>query len=626
MRRATAAIVLLVSAALAGAQEAPPPGPGTTPAAPHPAVALGRRAAGALASRAVIPRVVVVPDAASYAEAIASWTPETIYPVLIDDGSWEASEDIARFVRAFRPESVDRWAFTGARRPGGAMRARRAVPDARELAEGALARSWGIGQAGSEEGSSAPGAGALLQRWLGLERVPPGVIVADERDPAWAAALALAAGRGQPILWTTLPKLQVDGPMTVEEAELLCARIEEFCAACNLPWRDLGDAIDAVTVCAALPARIQTSAEEFAATTDRLGRLGDGARWAWCGQVFGSEPQSAYRAMCSLFLRLDTAWLFDGYGSGQPWVQWDATAAARMLEEAGLFVALDDEPRNKVPDWRLRAERPVRADVIMVNSSGNRGWFDLSGGRAQPGDIPVLDAPSLLHMVHSWSAVAPGRRATVAGRWLERGVYAYIGSVHEPFLQAFVPTPVFAERLVQGAALGGAARIEGRPVWRIAVLADPLIARGDKPAPSTAALPLEDAAPVEESMKQAAGAKRYAEAVSALALLGRDVEGARLFAAVVREEPEALDADLARAALFPLFRTGMDDEFVRAYGALSPEMAGEGAAVDALWHVGRRVAREGGDYREAALTLMTAHMREDQREEDARELQALGGG
>lgn len=621
MRYATAALLAALAAAAPAQDAQAPAGPGAQAAAPDPGVALGQRAGDRLASRAVIPTVVIVGHAADYAEAIAAWTPETIYPVLIDDGSWAAAEDIARFVRAFRPERVVRWEADARR--GADMRPRRAVPDARALADDALARAWGAEiTAGSDEQQRLE---AMLARWLALELVPPGIVLADERDPAWTAALALAAGRAQPICWMELPKRAVDAPMTILEAEPVAAACEQFAARTNLPWRDLGDALDAITVCAALPARVQTSAEEFAAMTDRLGRLDQHRRWAWAGQVFGSEPEAAYRAMCSLFLRLDTAWLFDGYASTQPWAQFDATSAARILEASDVFVALDDEPRNRLSDWRLRAERPVRADLILINSSGNRAWFDLAGTRAQTGDIPLLDAPSLVHMVHSWSAVAPGRRNTVAGRWFERGVYAYVGSVHEPFLQAFVPTPVLAERLMSRAALGAAARVDGRPLWRIAVLGDPLIARAPEPPRATQELPLADPQSVEEAMRAAARELRYADAVAALALLGRDADAARLFAAIVREKPQTLDADLARAALFPLFRTAMDDEFLRAFAALPTDLAADGAAVDALWHVGRRVAREGGAFREAAFTLMTAHTREDQREADAAELQQLGG-
>ncbi|HZW09202.1 MAG TPA: hypothetical protein VFF69_04800 [Phycisphaerales bacterium] len=617
--RYVTAMLLAALVTPATAQQAQPGSPGDgAQAEADLAVRLGRRAGQALAARGVIPALVIVPDPASYAEAIARWTPAAIFPVLIDDGSWGAGENVARFVRGFRPERVVRWKSEQAP-TGAALRPRRAIEGARDLADGALARSWGVGEGERDR------AGALMAVWLTAGREPPGVIVADDRDAAWTAALALAAGRGEPIMWARLPKLAVDAPMTAEEIEPFIGQIEQFCAETKLPWNGLGDAIDAVTICAGLPGRVQTSPEEFIATTDLIGRRAQG-RWAWAGQVFGSEPDAAYRAMCTLFLRLRTAWLFDGYGSAEPWGQWDCTAAGKILTEAGLFATVDDEPRNTLGDWKLRAERPVRGDLIMVNSSGNRSWFDLGSGRAQAGDIPMLDAPSAMHMVHSWSAVAPGRRETVAGRWLERGVYAYVGSVHEPFLQGFVPTPTVAARLMSGAALGAAVRVPDRPIWRIAVLADPLLAHAPDAPRLAPEPPVDGAEDVEESMKSAAGEQEYARAAADLAILGRDGDAARLFAAVLRERPEAIKPQLARAALFPLFRTGMDEEFLRAYGALSAEDAADGAAVDALWHVGRRVAREGGDYREAAITLMTAHIREDQRAEDARELSGLGAG
>lgn len=397
----------------------------------HPAVLLGRRAGAQLSDRKVAPVLLVVPDPESYSEAVATWTPETFFPVLIDDGSWAAAEDIARFARAFRPERVERWS---AQEATGRMRPRRAVEGARDLVESALARAWGV-EPGEKDLTT-----ALIDHWAaGGEHIPCGVVVTDERDPAWTAALALAAARGQPVMWTTLVKRSVDGSLTPAEADALCEEIERYCAASRMSWRALGDVIDGLTICASLPGRVQI-ADEFLATTDRLGRLTGGDRWAWAGQVFGSEPQAAYRAMCSLFLVPDSAWLFDTYASSEPWVRWDATAAAEPLRELGMVVALDDEPRNTLSDWKLRAERPVHADLIMINSSGNRAFFDVGSQRGRAGDLPVLDVPSAIHLVHSWSAVAPGRRVTIAGRWFERGAYAYAGSVHEPFLDAFVPT------------------------------------------------------------------------------------------------------------------------------------------------------------------------------------------
>ncbi|MCC7388813.1 MAG: hypothetical protein IT431_08595 [Phycisphaerales bacterium] len=613
-------------AASALGQDAPPVAPATggqaeTP--PHPGVVLGRRAGMTLGARGVIPTVVVVPDPASYAEAIAGWKPSAIYPVLIDDGSAAAREDIARFVRGFRPESVVRWeAGPDGPSAGGAMRERRAVPRARALTESALYRAWGY----DPEVTGGEGAYGLVGYWVANRHLPPGVIIADERDPAWTAALALAAARGEPIAWLELPGMVVDAGLAPGEIDGLCEAVESACEATGLPWRGLGDLLDAVTVCAGLPARYETAPEEFGASTDRLGRLADGERWAWAGQVFGTEPRAAYRAMCSVFLGIESAWLFDGYGSGEPWGQWDCTGAAEVLKKADILTMVDDEPRNTPADWKLRAERPLHAGLVMVNSSGNRVWFELGGSKAWAGDIPLLEIPAAMHMVHSWSAASPARSATVGGKWLERGVFVYAGSVHEPYLQAFVPTPIVAQRLIGGMAFGAAVRVDGGGPWRVAVLGDPLFAYGPRPVRLEEPLGLADPVPLDGAFKAAAAEGRYAEMYTGLALLGRDADVARLFVAMLRDQPEKLNGEVATAALFALYRTGSDEVFLRAYAVLPAEVAGMDDAVDALWHVGRRAARERSAYREAALGLMAGHIREKQAEADAAELTQLGGG
>lgn len=621
--RLSALAVLLCLAGAAPAQDAapPPPEPGAqTPATIHPGVQLGRRASVALAGRGVIPVVVIVPDPAAYAEAIGAWAPGSIFPVLIDDGGVESREDIARFVRGFEPRSVVRWGGTG-QGAGAPMRARRAVPRARELADAALPAAWDF-----EAEPGAEPAGALVGHWVEERRhVPAGLVVADERDPAWTAALALAAARGQPLVWAELPNLVIDQALAPAGVSSVCGQIEAACERSRLPWRGLGDAIDAVTICARLPARYETAPKEFSATTDRLGRFADGSRWAWAGQVFGSEPQAAYRAMCSIFLGVGSAWLFDGYGSGEPWVRWDATAAAEQLKPAGIFTMVDDEPQNRVDDWKLRCERPVRAELICLNSSGNRAWFDIGGTRAWSGDLPLLEVPAAVHMVHSWSAAAPGQPVTIAGRWFERGVFAYAGSVHEPYLQAFVPTPMFATRMVAGMAFGSAARVDESGPWRVAILGDPLLSYGPRPERLEDDVPLEGAEGLADALKSAAGEQRYAAMYTLLSLQGRDADLARLFGAMLRDEPQELNAEVAVAALFALFRAGADDAFIRAYALLPEEIAGSVNAVDALWHVGRRVAREGSDFREAAFTLMSAHPRDRQADVDAAELRRLGG-
>ena len=88
----------------------------------------------------MVPTVVIVPGGDSYIEAIAQWTPQARFPVLIDDGSARAREDIARFVRAFKPPQVVRW-----------ERAGEAAATTRERIEGAVRAVWSAQLPGEPE-------------------------------------------------------------------------------------------------------------------------------------------------------------------------------------------------------------------------------------------------------------------------------------------------------------------------------------------------------------------------------------------------------------------------------------------------------------------------------------------
>jgi len=585
------------------------------PAAPRPdlppQVRLGRRAELVRANAPVIPEVVIVTDGPSYLAAVAAWKPEGRFPVLIDDGSWQAAEDIARFVRAFEPRRVVRWA-------GGERAAR---GDARrEAVESAVASAWG----------AAGEPAAMVEFWRAHNHVPPAIVVADGADPAWTAALALAAGRALPIAWVSLERRNVSGAMSRPDADALCAEIERACDATGLAWRALGDDIDAVALCLNAAVKIETSEREFVATTDRVGRPAIGAsageRWAWSSQIFGTEAEAAYRAMCGLFLRPASAWVFDSYPHEAPWSLYDGTEAAGVLREAGMRVTLDDAPRQGIADWRARSLRAVDAGVVLLNSKGNRDWFELTPGRAHAGDVPMLAAPAIVHMVHSWSANAPRNRATVGARWLERGAYAYCGSVQEPTLPAFVPTPLVARRLVLGSAWAAAVRNEGAPLWRIAVMGDPLIALGPPARRIDGALPLDGVEDEGETTKRAASETDYETLVRSLWLAGRDADAAKLAAALLAERREAVTPRFARDALFPVFRAGADSTFLDLYARLAPDDAGDGAARDALWFVGRRVIPQGGAARDQALLLLRQHARPDQLDADNAELAALVGG
>lgn len=569
MRLMLLLISLVVSAPIVAQQQMPA------------SVVLGRRAIGFAHRIEVHPTVVIVEDLPSFVEAVSRWTPRLQFPVLIDDGSHRAREDIARFVRGFEPERVVRFSHEGA------------VPEAaaerRRWIEGALSRVF-------DSGTEPTPTLSLVARWQDLGHAPPGVVVADDEDEAWAAALALAAGRGQPIVWVKRTLVgRVNTAMVEDAAARLVEQIETGCERTGLPWRETGDVIDAVTICLNTGVKLRASmgenqAEHFALTdlvgrhgALDVGRLARSERWAWAGQITGDAASGVYQAMCSLFYEPDSAWLFDGYPAEQPWSTYDASRASALLERAGFTTALIDQPRGTRDDWLIATARPIRADVALVNSKGMPDHFDLTRGRGSYRDAPTLWKPTVVHFVHSWSATRPDDRKTVAGRWRERGAFAYVGSVHEPFLQAFVPTPAVAGRLLAGAPLGAAVRADDPGgLWKIAVLGDPLLVFAKPRARSEADLPL-SAAPVSRELAALVNDGAFADAVAAMVLLGND-EGAVEFADAVRaDEPDAFDAGLAEAVALAAFRESSTRVLVAAVNAMGPARAEVTGAADALW-------------------------------------------
>lgn len=567
-----------------------------------PSQKLGLRAAMVRAKLPVNPIVVIVPDGRSYIAAIERWNYDAgvRFPVLMDDGSWRAQQAIARFVRAYRPKSVVRWLAP----PAGGAPAWPGDAAARHVRlERAAARPWLVGEVPAE-GSLAD---ALKAQWAKLQFVPPGLIVASSEDPAWPAALALAAGRGQPLAWLIAPG-KADGYMSVENAADLEKRIEAAAEASGRSWSGLGDDLDAVTICLNCAAKVYLGEKEqnaMLALTDWIGRKAGGGpedrpskeRWAWTGQIIGSEWQAAYGAMCSLFLVTDSAWLFDGYDSSPPWSLYDATEAAAVLEQVQIKCTVDDEADRSIAAWRRRAAgvsgrgttggMGVNAGLVMVNSSGNPDFFNLKPGEGKPDDAPILHRPAIVHFVHSWSASVPTDVNTVAGAWIERGAYAYVGAVHEPYLQAFVPTPKLAMRLAAGLPLGAAARLDDGEVWKINVLGDPLTTLGPT-GPVVAREPdLPGAVDLQQDLSAAIkgdGPRDYRRALTDLLLMGRDKDGAELLAAVLSQDRDKLTPDAALAGLTCAFVAGDLNTFIDAYNIAQPRLAGEEAvARDGLW-------------------------------------------
>lgn len=578
----------LTLVSLAAAQEASLP----------PQVRLGVRVETVRRALPVADVVVIVEDEASYVEAIGSWTTRLRFPVLLDDGTWGSRERIAMFVRGFAPAKVVRWRCADAGR----------VRDRVSEVERATGRAW--------EREDLAGA---VEFWREAETLPLGVVVCDERDGAWTAGLALSAGRGQPIAWMRL-RGNVDGAMRMEDAAAISRGASSRSEALGFSWASVGDDIDMVTICAGTASKVRVEQGEVLATTDVVGRdeAAGARRWAWCGQVFGDESEAAFRAMSALFLQPARAWGFDGYPMTPPWSEYAIRAAEGALSEAGVELALHGPPENGIRNWRVRAMRPIDAGLILVNTKGNRDFFDLEPGRGLAGDVPFLERPAMAYVVHSWSASQAGRRETIGGRWLERGVYAYVGSVQEPFLQAFIPPRMLAERLRAPAPLGAAVRNDDAPAWRIAVFGDPLVTIGPPADRKGVGAPLEGVIDLEERLREEIESERFASALRTLTVLGRDRDAVRLASALRRERGAAWSAEVAEAALMAAFREGSRDVFLACYRSLVEAEAGDPARRDALWCLFGPVLSASSDAE--LVGLMSRHVREDQRVRDALEL------
>ena len=577
-----------------------------------PPIRLGVRVRTIRQAAPVVPVVVLVPTPQAYLEAISRWHPTARFPILIDDGTPGAREQIGRFVRAFKPTRVV--TPTLASEPWRGDRAARI-----ERLSAAHRRALGLRPIDDP-----------LPEMATSPVVAPGIVVADPDDPAWTAAVALAAGWAQPLVFVEGFNQNLSGSLTTEQVDLLASEIALAAQQTGLTWDRLGDQLDAIALCLNTPAKYTAfdgSKEQVLAVTDRLGRNAGATRWAWASQVPGTHRDAAYMAMCSLFLPPTRAWLFDGYPTeGEPWTTWDLTSAAPVLERMGLAPRLLDGREAGMRDWRLAASRPLDADLVIVNTRGNAPWFELNPGRAWMGDIPILERPAAVHFTHSWSANRPGQRGTIAGRWLDRGAFAYVGSVAEPFLHAFIPGPIIANRLGASYPWAALARHDGPVpgvgvVWKIAVLGDPLFTPGEPGRRIEQPLPFEAMDDLSQQAAEAIRSRAFERGVNLLVRLGRDGDAARLVAAIVEQQPDALTPGLAEASIPAVFRAGSAGTLETLYRALPPERQADEQLRDYLWLALRPVleASTGAEFT-TRLALLLSNLRDDQRASDAFDL------
>jgi hypothetical protein len=557
-----------------------------------PGMRLGMQVRAVANAVPTLPQVVVVPDGASYLAQIGAWSPAVRWPVLIDDGTNDARENIARFVRGFQPRVVMRWSAPDAAAPS------------RASIEQAIASAWNAESLESVE-----------KQWRDAGVRMPGVVMASPDHSSWAAAAALCAGRAQSIAWFDVPRRNPGGQMTSAEFDALDAAVIRAAKAHDA-WSRLGDDFDAVTLCLEVQGRLQEKSE-ILALTDRIGRHADGRRYAWCGQIIGTESEAAYRAMSSLFVPVRGAWLFDAYNEKRdPAGVFDARLAAELLQEAGIPVTLTPTPVATVDAWRTRSRAGVTASLVDVNSSGMANWFELIGGRAYASDVPQLNVPAIVHFTHSFSAQRVDRATTIANRWLANGAVVYIGSVDEPFLPSFQPPKQFMGRLLVGMPVVAAARMHEPNTWKpdepwkIQVLGDPLMVALPPVQLTGAPQPPEGAVTMRAEMARALQAQEFDVAARALVLTGRDADAARLAQATLTTDTVAAEmrARVARETLGGVFRQDDPALFAKLYRLLSIEEQEAVGSRAMLWQALRHELRQSAA-EASTVDLLRRHIR-----------------
>ena len=574
-------VVVLVFAVDASAQEAAIPAE----------VRLGARVETVRRNWSVAPLVVVADSPLAYLVGIAGWSPQRRYPVLLDDGTDASREDIARFVRAFGPERIELLS-TG---EGGAP--------SREAIAGAVAGAW---DSDSEDERQAV--------WRERGFTPPGIVVADNADGAWAGAAALAAGHGQPIVWVDAPRGRLGARMNAQDLQSLGDAIEAAARTSGWSWDALGDDLDSVTLCLNAPMKVADPGGEVLALTDVIGRDSTGGRWAYCGQMIGGASESAYRAMCSLFLQPKEAWLFNGYNQEGAFVAYDTAPAAQLLQAYGLTLTSDGRHPAGAYEWAIEAIGGVRAGLVYVNTSGMRRWFDLAPGRAHGVDVPMLQTPAAVHFIHSFSAQNLSDETSIARAWMDQGAFVYVGSVDEPYLRAFVPPRLLTRRLLSPSPIGAAARVRGK-AWKITIIGDPLYTLGPAPSAHAGDIAIEGATALDAALRTALGERDFERAARLLALAGRDRDVMELSKAVSADELAKVGAGLASAAAFAAVRARDLDLVVRVWSSLDAPQREHPRLLNPVWHLAEPALRATEDPR--LIGLVSSSVRKGRYAEDA---------
>tara|TARA_B100000959_G_scaffold285852_1_gene362060 strand:+ start:1246 stop:3117 length:1872 start_codon:yes stop_codon:yes gene_type:complete len=509
---------------------------------------LGARVSKVQRSLPLVRQVVLVPDEATYLDEISKWSTESRWPVL-----FEQEPFASQFIRSFKPEKVWRREAVG-----------KSIQDKEQAMVRAVASAWN-------------GSGSIENAFAVLKLPPSGIVFTNANDPARAGAVALAAGRGQLLKFISADWGESQTILSASLTTKLQQEIDKELQSTGLKYAKIGDTIDAITLCQTLPSRVtfHSAVENPVAITDVIGRNESGARFAWTGWSFGSKAQSTYMAMSSLFLERDQYWFCNTYPNKTGWSKYGLGNIPETLPKYGIEAEV---VQGSTTDLRRAEIGGVCADVMYFTTKGNADFLEMSDERIAPTWLPILDKPTALYFLHSWSLKNPGGRSTVGGVWLSRGVYAYIGSSHEPMLSAFVPPSEMLKRTMSLVPFLVSARwnVGENPYarsWRVNTIGDPLMLCPPKGVVVRVVLPAvldSDYVDVETTAKQETQQTKknpcdqtYAAAIQTAILLGQDSTAQELWKESAKQG--SLGPETARSIMPALFRLQDNDGFLRAF-------------------------------------------------------------
>jgi hypothetical protein len=328
------------------------------------------------------------------------------------------------------------------------------------------------------------------------------------------------------------------------------------------------------------------------AISDVVGRTAEGKRFAWTGWIFGSKAQATFIAMCSLFLERDQYWFCNTYPNTGGWAKY----GVGNIPETLLTFGIDSESIDGTLAGLQEAEvGGVTTDVAYFTTKGNPDFLDMKKERTAPTWLPILDTPAALYFLHSWSLKNPTASTTVGGTWLSRGVYAYVGSSHEPMLTAFVPPTEILRKTMSVVPFLVAARwLDGQNLfskaWRVNTIGDPLMLCPPKNTLERTHLPpkkLEGYNSVKSSAQQAMRSaittpndNTFALAITEVVLIGQDAMAGELWSSATAKG--SAGSSTAHAVLPSLFRLENTEGFLWAFSLLDKPSRFE---QDMLWQL-----------------------------------------